>query len=245
MNDDPARQAHQRYMEARLKILDQQQRARDSLAAEERRALMSSARRLTEDYQPVSRELARRHGHEQRLAASPRTTPADRAQFIVTNRQRFSVAQALGMREVARMIVSRASFAKALGRVHEYERATLNKRVQREIDQQAEPIQQTFQQRMEMLDREQEAERDRALGRYTLEAPDHQAALQYLKRDGLINALEAEPAPSREQSGLAPSFNEKGLYSPFFQKRSERIKVQMSDWRKAHMEQENDIERTR
>jgi len=232
-------------MEARLKILDQQQRARDRLAAAEKRALMSSASRLSEEYQPVSRELARRHGHEQRLAASPRTTPIDRAQFIVANRQRFSVAQALGMSEIARLIVSRTFFAKTLGRIHECERATLNKRVQREIDQQAEPIRQTFQQRMGMLDREQEAERHGALGGYILDNTDHQAAMQYLKRDGLINALEAEPAASRERSGVVPSFNEKGLQSTFFQRRSEQIQVQMSDWRNRHMEQENDFERSR
>lgn len=242
MNDDPAWLAHLGYKDARLKMLDQQQRARDSLAAEQRGALMTNARRLSEEYQPALRELARRHGHEQRFAASPRTSAPERAQFIVANRQRFSLAQALGVREMARMIVSRASLAKALGRVHEYERATLNKRVQREIDQQAEPIRQIFQQRLEILDREQEAERHRALGGYALEAPDHQKALQYLQRDGLIDRSEPAPAPKRERPGPAPSFNEKGIRSPFFRRRSEQIQTQMAEWRsqKGHTEREND-----
>lgn len=152
------------------------------------------------------------------------------------------------------MIVSPSSFAKAIARVHGHERWSLDKRLQREIEQQSEPIRKNFQQRIAMLDREQKAERHLLLGTYTSEvllgtysseAPDYQTAMKYLERDGLICSSEPAPAPNRERSGLVPTFNEQGLQSPFFQRRSEQIKIQMSDWRKAHAEKENDIERSR
>ena len=139
------------------------------------------------------------------------------------------------------MIVSRLSFAKAIARLHDYECRTVKTRMEKEIEHQAEPIRQNYQQRLEALDQNHEADRHQALGGYVLDAPHAQTALQYLERDGLISAPEA-PIPSKDQTGLVADFNEQGLRSPFFQQRSEQIRVQMREWRtqKGHADREHD-----